>query len=117
MGSKKDKQQMRGAEPVAVIHDEMARLAVPRHMHRGLDQEVHYLRTTVGRLSRQVQELTEARAHHEHGPDGAPVRYGMHMDSEGNYFLRKPDGWHRVVVMRPSAGPVGRVQRLAESRD
>jgi len=125
MGRKKDeKNQMQGLEASPAIYDEIAsrggrvpREAVARHAHRGLDQEVHYLRSQVGRLSKEVQRLTEHRANHVHGADGKPERNGMHIDSLGRYFMRKDGKWFRVHLMATRDFPAGHVQRLVEPKD
>lgn len=50
---------------------------------------------------------------------------GVHIDADGNYWMRKPDGWHRMTVaVTPARSSFGNqpvtprnVQRLVEPKD
>lgn len=110
-------------EPVNLVE------AAPRPLSAGqgeqIAQELHWLRSAAGRLSKRLKVVEEHQLSHAHPivsgrvREGSPPwRNGMHIDSQGRYWMRKPDGWHAVHVMVQLAGlgPIHPVQRLAEPK-
>lgn len=90
------------------------------HQHKGMIEQLEILRGELGRLRRRLADaeaLAKLHAHEAHGEP--PARMGVHIDSQGRYFMRRPDGFHRMYVMANLAvdGPRGHVQRLAEKDD
>jgi hypothetical protein len=99
-----------------VAEEERAR----RHQHPQIHEELHHVRSQLGRISKRLavaEAQLKGHAHEEHGEP--PVRMGVHVDGNGQYFMRRPDGWHQMAVMpHPSPlGPRKGVQRLAEKND
>jgi hypothetical protein len=111
-----------GPDPLLFNHETSA----PRHPHRGLEEQLAFLKIELGRTKRRVRTLEQQALEHAHdGQQQPPLRNGMYIDSVGAYWMHRPDGWHYCYIfakpgMRPGhidGGPTGHVQRLAEPKD
>lgn len=69
-----------------------------RHQHKGTDEQVQILRAEIGRLRKRVKKAEDQLAEHRHSGTDTPVRYGVHIDGRGGYWMRRPDGWHPMAV-------------------
>lgn len=94
-------------------------VASERASERPLAEQLGRALTKLGRLERRVKELEKEARTHTHEEGEPPARMGVYIDEEGRYFMRRPDGWHTMVVVnwaehKADHLPQGQIQRLAE---
>jgi hypothetical protein len=98
--------------------------SAPRHPHRGIEEQLSFLKGELGRTKRRVRQLEARALEHRHEDQQPALRNGMYIDGAGTYWMRRPDGWHYCFIIgragvQPGGGPTqpsGQVQRLAEPK-
>ncbi len=84
---------------------------------RTVSQQLVGLRNLNNRVMKRLSKLEETISQHQHGTGVKSWRNGVHIDIDGLYWMRRPDGWHQMHISNNSEpGFVRVVPRLPVQR-